>query len=222
MTPADDTKTRLLDAAGRIFAARGFEAATVREICRLAEVGNIAAVNYYFGDKETLYLESVRHAYNCRLLKVPRPAWAPGTTTAEKLRYFIRAFLDALLEGPHRPWQQELMMRELAHPSTACADFVRDLARPNFELVLSIIDEAVPPETPAEKRQLIALSIIGQCLYHRLARSVVGMLVGEETFRGFDAARLADHITAFSLAALGLADAPVGGLDLAPTTAEEP
>jgi TetR/AcrR family transcriptional regulator, regulator of cefoperazone and chloramphenicol sensitivity len=205
MASADDTRTRLLQAAGRVFAAKGFEAATVREICRLAEVGNIAAVNYYFRDKETLYLESVKHAYTCRLARMPRPQWPAGTPAAVKLRDFIRGFLEALMDDPQPTWQLELMMRELAHPSAACVDFVRDLARPNFDLVLSILDEMVPPDTSTTRRHLIGLSIIGQCIYHRLARPIVGLLVGAEEFRSYDAAHLAEHIAGFSLAALGAA-----------------
>jgi AcrR family transcriptional regulator len=63
MSSKDDTQQRLLEAAGQVFAERGYEAATVREICQRADV-NIAAVNYYFRDKERLYIEAVKSA--CR------------------------------------------------------------------------------------------------------------------------------------------------------------
>ena len=46
-----DTERRVLEAAGEVFAALGYRAATVRQICEKAGA-NIAAVNYYYGDKE--------------------------------------------------------------------------------------------------------------------------------------------------------------------------
>ena len=54
--PKTNTKERLLKAASEIFAEKGFRDATVAEICEAAEA-NIAAVNYHFGNKETLYDE---------------------------------------------------------------------------------------------------------------------------------------------------------------------
>ena len=58
---SDDTETRVFNAAGPIFAEKGYQAATVRDICRRAEV-NVAAVNYYFGDKQQLYVETIKQA----------------------------------------------------------------------------------------------------------------------------------------------------------------
>ncbi len=49
-----DTKTRILDAAERLFVEHGFEATSLRQLTAAAGV-NLAAVNYHFGSKEELF-----------------------------------------------------------------------------------------------------------------------------------------------------------------------
>ena len=58
---ADSTRSRLVEIAGEIFAERGFESATIKEITTGARV-NVASVNYHFGDKLGLYSEVLRAA----------------------------------------------------------------------------------------------------------------------------------------------------------------
>jgi len=48
-------KQQILEAAERLFAERGFDAVSVRDITKLAKA-NVAAVNYHFGDRENLVL----------------------------------------------------------------------------------------------------------------------------------------------------------------------
>jgi hypothetical protein len=96
------------------------------------------------------------------------------------------------------------MMRELARPTAACAELVRDYIAPLSEVLLGILAELLPPETPRWKRFLFGASIVGQCLHHCQNRPVIRLLVGEKDYARFDAATLAEHITEFSLAALGL------------------
>jgi AcrR family transcriptional regulator len=206
---ADDTATRVLNAAGLIFAEKGFKDATVREICRAAGV-NLASVNYYFRDKERLYIETVKRAAQLRMEQAPMPAWPPATPTAIKLRSFIHTILTRMLSVERAPWQVRLMQREVLAPSSACRELVEGYIRPQFELLQRIISEAVPPDTPAHARRKIAFSVIGQCLHYRLTGEVVGMLVPpDELTTRFTIDELADHIAAFSLAALGLAP-PLG------------
>ena len=54
-----DTRAAILDAAKKIFAAKGFGAATVRDICTEAGA-NIALVSRHFGSKSGLYAEVCR------------------------------------------------------------------------------------------------------------------------------------------------------------------
>ena len=118
MSDVDDTKLRLLETAGMVFAEKGFRAATVREICQRAGV-NLAAVNYHFGDKERLYIESVKRAHFCRGQQLPMPSWPAGTSAETRLRDVIRGLLERMLSAPDSAWKGQLMMREMQQPTAA-------------------------------------------------------------------------------------------------------
>lgn len=50
----DTSKQRILDAATKLFAAKGFDGTSIREICKKAEA-NICMISYYWGGKRELY-----------------------------------------------------------------------------------------------------------------------------------------------------------------------
>ena len=198
----DATQARVLEAAGQVFADKGYEGATVREICQKAEV-NIAAVNYYFRDKEHLYIEAVKSACQSQAEQFPLPVWPEGTSGLVKLRDYIQTMVKRMVDNHHSQWHRQLFLREMAQPTAACAELVRDGIRPMAEVLSGILRELLP-DVPEAKRWLIGFSIVGQCLFYKMAQPIVTMLVGEEEHRRFDAALLAEHITHFSLTALGL------------------
>lgn len=200
-----DARERILLAAGREFAEKGYEAATVRDICLAAGV-NGAAVNYYFGDKRRLYIESVKHAHEERVRQVPEPQWAPGTPAPVKLRDFVGNMLERMLGLGQPPWQVRLMLREVLQPTEACRELVEDYFRPHFELLVSILDEVACGRLDGPDLRRVALSVIGQCFLYRVAGDVVGMLVPAGEIESLHTPpQIADHVTRFTLAALGAA-----------------
>lgn len=201
----DPTKQRLLEAAGEEFAARGFEAATVRAICKRAGT-NVAAVNYHFGDKENLYLQAVLEAHRCGMGPVPvLEAGAPDRPPADRLRGFIREFLERVLSRDAADtWRRTLMFREMLTPTVALETLVRESIRPRFGQLLAILGRICPEATP-ERLRLIGFSVIGQCLHYKIAAPVTERLMGREAFEALDVDELTDHIAGFTLAALGLA-----------------
>jgi len=200
----DDARSRILDAAGPVFAEKGFQAATVREICRRANV-NVAAVNYHFGDKERLYVEAVKLAHlpsgdHYELLE-----WPPGTPPEVKLRDHIEAMLRRML-SERTPWQRQLMNREILNPTFACREIVEVHIRARLGQLLETLDEILPADSPAHRRHQIAFSIVGQAMHYHVANALVTVLVGEEELGAhYQINQLVEHITQFSLAAMGLA-----------------
>jgi len=198
---ADDTRCRLLEAAGETFAEKGFQAATVREICARAGA-NLAAVNYHFGDKERLYVEAVQYAHSNKAEDSP-PEWPAGTPASVRLREYIGWMLRHLRDESRPAWHEQLMMREMIKPTKACVAVVERFIRARFELLEGIVAELLPPETTHSDRTLITLSVVAQCLIYRARNPFVALVVGEDQYRAYALDRLADHITQFTLAALG-------------------
>lgn len=58
-------RQRLLSAGLRLFAEKGYERATVREICDTAQ-SNLASINYYFREKAGYYEEVTNYAHELR------------------------------------------------------------------------------------------------------------------------------------------------------------
>jgi len=201
MADHDPTCERVLDAAGEIFAEKGFKAAAVRDITDRAGV-NVSAVNYYFRSKEQLYLETVRTAYEAIAEAAALTPPKPGGPAADRLRRFVRAFLTRLLRDDGEPWHRALIMREVSEPTVACAHIVEGFIRPTVQTLLGILDDLLPPGAPAQKRQLIACSIAGQCLHYVHGRHVIPYIVGEDAARHLTIDVLAEHIAEFSLAAV--------------------
>lgn len=198
----DSTRDRLLDSAGKVFADKGFEAATVREICQEAGA-NIAAVNYYFRDKETLYLEAVKRAQCVRVELAPMPEWTADTPAPERLRQFIHVFLERLIKEDRPDWHKGLMFREMARPTAAGAAVIEDYIRPMAEQLRAILHDLLPPDTAQPDAFLVGFSIVGQCLYHYAQRPIAEQLMGREQYAALSLEKIAEHIARFSLAALG-------------------
>jgi AcrR family transcriptional regulator len=216
---AEKTRQDIIDAAGPLFAEKGFKATTVAEICRIAGV-NQAAVSFHFGGKEQLYLALVRYSYEYGLAQVPMPQWPAETPATVKLQDFILTFLRRAVADREPRWPCQLIMRETVQPSKACGEFVRGFVRPNIEVLHGILKEILPADFSEEARRLVGFSIIGQGLFYRAARGVLELMsAGDQPLR-FDEERLqvlAEHIARFTLAALGVlpplstkGDSPLG------------
>ncbi len=205
MVAHEETKGRLLEAAGQEFADKGFELARVRAICDRAEA-NLAAINYHFGDKEHLYLEVLREAHRCGL-DTDAIRIEPGLSAAARLRLFIHHFLGRVLAmNSPEDWQHRLMLREMLAPTPFSEVLVREVIRPRFEHIKALMGE-ICPEADDRRLNALVFSVIGHCLHYKMARRVTERLIGEENFRALDIDYLTDHITSFCLAALGLGPA---------------
>ncbi len=89
-------RERLLDAALRLFAQKGFESASVRELAEAAEVTR-PTLYHHFGSKEGLYLELVERL--CATVEDSiLHSMVPRGTARVRLRSFVLNILDSVIE----------------------------------------------------------------------------------------------------------------------------
>jgi AcrR family transcriptional regulator len=198
-----ETRRHLLEAAGDVFAEAGFRDATVREICRRAGA-NIAAVNYHFGDKETLYLEVLRFAHGRTLEKYPPLLGiAVDAPPEKKLRAFVHSLLLRIFDKGPTAWHGKVMLREMIEPTAALDSLVEERMRPMVGQLWKIVAEILDCPVNDERVRLCGFSIVSQCTFYKHCSPVVSRLFPNKLPQ--DAAsieHLADHITKFSLAAM--------------------
>ena len=89
-------RDRLLGAALQLFARKGFESASVRELTEAAKVTR-PTLYYHFGSKEGLYLELVERLCATVEDSILR-SLAPQGTARVRLRSFVLKILDSIIE----------------------------------------------------------------------------------------------------------------------------
>jgi AcrR family transcriptional regulator len=200
---ADETRHHLLDAAGEVFAEMGFRDATVREICRRAGA-NIAAINYHFGDKETLYLEVLRYSHGKSLEKYPPLLGVPAAAPPEKkLRAFVHSLLLRVFDKGPTSWHGKVMLREMIEPTEALEALVEERIRPMASQLWQIVSKIMDRPLNDERVRLCAFSVVSQCVFYHHCRPVVTRLIPNQLPDcAASIEQLADHITKFSLAAM--------------------
>ena len=197
-TLSEDTRTKLLEAAGHVFAECGYYSATVRDICARAGV-NVALVNYHFGDKLELYTEVLRRSIGAAKNEVIQQAMRSEASPEEALRLLIRAMLARVCGANHPGWHVRLMVHELAQPTPAMSRVIDEAMRPIYDRFRALIGTilGLPPEH--EKTRLSTHSVIAQVVHYAHSRRVVSQLWPELELTPEKIAEIADHIADFSL-----------------------
>jgi AcrR family transcriptional regulator len=199
--PALKTKQRLLMTASRIFAEKGYQDATIAEICEQAQT-NIAAVNYHFQDKENLYLQAWRYAFQQDLKKHPSDGGiAENTSAAERLGGRIRALI-ARIADPESDFFA-IVYKEMALQTRLLEKIMEQEILPEHLAMTQLIAELLGENANQKQIQFCHASIIGQC-FHLL--KVKHLKVSDST-RNYvmdlnDAVLYAEHVVAFSLAGI--------------------
>lgn len=215
------TKDRLLDAAEQLFACKGFENVSIRELAAAADV-NIAAINYHFQGKENLFQQVILRRFVAKrdsslmALDTLLKSTAGKPSLEDVVGTMVRQFLENSLSQAESGHFMNLMMREMndqnSHASLA---FFKEMVAPIFAAFSQALMVA-RPNLEQDKLNWLIASIVGQ-IHHFIMRwhKSQAMANNEEVrqimFQAFPPLALeqheymievGDHITRFSTAAI--------------------
>lgn len=201
------TRDRLLKVAERLFAQKGYDSVSVREITSAAHC-NLAAVNYHFGNKKALYQHMFRERWMSRAQRIlacfeENLAGRDEESFSSVIQSLAEAFIKGPLTDEERLYHFQLMTRELIKPTDAFEMVATETMRPFLQKLGQRLKPFLSDEMDRERALLNILSIIAMVIYFNFARVPVSRIIGhayDEPFKN----RLVRHIVQFSLSGMPL------------------
>lgn len=160
--PSEITRDRILKAAERLFAERGYEATSVRAIVAKARV-NQAAINYHFAGKDGLYREVLRAAFRALTEQQLAHAREMETMSREQaLGEFIRHQLRPLIARDELSRHIRIFNWETVRPTAVFRKLVSEEAAPFMGLAVDLVRRFLP-EADGRTLVIAAIWLVGQC-----------------------------------------------------------
>ncbi len=206
-----ETRERILHTAERLFAEKGFDGTSIRDITTEAEC-NVAAVNYHFGGKDKLYIETFRRLLvdlrDRRILSMRRDMSAvPDPSLEYFLESFANAFLEPLVDGSRGRLILSFFANEMMDAHLPSGLFFEEFVRPMIQVTSDALDRAGPPLEP-ETALMCIMSIVGQLLHTLKALPYFSNPVGPHIVPT-DLSDHIKHVVRFSAAGIRACAAPV-------------
>lgn len=170
----EQSRERLLQAALRLFAHQGFAKTSTREIAEAAGV-NLAAISYYFGDKEGLYRAVFFESQPKPEDEIARYADA-AMSLADALRGFYRGFIEPLREGDTAQLCTKLHAREFLEPTGLWQQEIAEGIGPMHAALVQVLCRHLALRQADAEVHRLALCLAGLGVHLHVCTDVVDAL----------------------------------------------
>jgi AcrR family transcriptional regulator len=184
-----DARERILDAATRLIAEKGFAATTVRDIATAADL-NLAMIHYYFGNKEGLY----RAIFEEKVTTVQRilsEAASSDGTSRERLERFVRAYTHFICTQRHFA---RIVQQEILNGGKVVQEVFRPQVARNYLMFRQIIEDGIGTgEFRSVDVEMTPISIIGMTAFFIIVQPMISGLISTGPDQDEFETRLANH-----------------------------
>jgi AcrR family transcriptional regulator len=192
-------REQLISHATRIFAAKGFAAATTREICDAAGA-NIAAIHYYFGDKEGLYRAALLQP-----IKEMTAAFGrfddPSLPFDQAMRMFLAPFIAPSTGDLDRDVIR-IHLREMMEPSEVFREITAQTIVPAHNLLAATLARHCGLAEPDADIHQLAFATVAMAHDYCMSREFMKMLAPDVLDRPRAMERILDRLVGYSRALL--------------------
>lgn len=192
------THSRILEAAGELFASTGFAETTNKMIAVQAEV-DLASINYHFGSRNGLYQAVLVEAHD-RLVSLDslQRLASSDFPAREKLRKLVEGLVESATTD--HGWHARVLSREMLSPSSHLQVLLKNEITGKLQSVLAVLSEitAIPSGDPTLLR----------CLISVMAPCAMLLVIGRNVSPFADEVRLmprevlVEHLYGFAIAGL--------------------
>ena len=157
-TDGEATRSRILETADQLFAAKGFAETAAKAIAAEAGV-DVASINYHFGSRGGLYQAVLIEAHR-RFIRLDELQHIVGTgmPPAERLEKLIERVVDGVTEK--QGWHARVLARELLAPSSHFSVLFETEMRPKLFVAKRLLSEitSIPEDDPALLRCMVSVA----------------------------------------------------------------
>lgn len=180
-----DTKSLIFDAACLLFAEYGYEGVKTRMIADVAKV-NIASIHYYYGSKESLYVEVFRNAVAAqkfltidKLLENNPDQLTTPQGKVEAIQSIVMDYFRQHFDNPS-DWRRRLVLREMCQNSPVHPTLIEKIFKPNSQHHFRLF-QLLCPEGSEIDAYIWGHFPSGQMAFYTLAKSTLEKHFDEET-----------------------------------------
>jgi AcrR family transcriptional regulator len=181
--PSEVTRERIMKAAARLFAERGYDGTSIRAIVAKARV-NQAAINYHFDGKDGLYREVLRAAFRAMTeQQLAHAEEVKAMSREDAVGEFIRRQLHPLMARDEFSRHMRIFNWETVRPTAVFRNLLSEEAAPFMGHAADLVGRFLPD---ADRRTLMvaAIWLIGQCSVflrnrEQLAEPPIGLVLDE-------------------------------------------
>lgn len=200
--PGVAAREQLIAHATRIFATKGYAAATTREICDAAGV-NLAAIHYYFGDKEGLY----RTALLRPIMEMTESFGHfddPALPFEQSIRMFLAPFLSPTGDDPDDldALVMRMHLREMIEPSEVFREITTQTIVPAHNALAGVLAAHCGRTEPDADIHQLAFAMVAMAHDYCMSREFMNQLAPDVLGRPRAMEQVLDRLVGYCRALL--------------------